>query len=271
MTITRLHLFAAFAIVFLFPMLAFGQVPSQGTEVQLKVMAYNIHHGRGMDNVVDLERIAKVIRDAAPDLVALQEVDYKTARTNGVDQAAELGRLTGMHHLFLRQIDFEGGEYGQAILSKYPISDSNIHWLPGTPERERRIAAIGKIETPQPILFGSTHLHHAKEEFRNQQAEEINRIAKKSNLPILLLGDFNAYPESQCIAILEKEWHSVTPSSEANSSGSKLWTFPADDPKRQIDYIFGYPKNRWKSESFRAIDEAMASDHRPIVAVVKLQ
>lgn len=62
----------------------------------LRVLTYNIHHGEGTDGVLDLERIAGVIKGASPDLVALQEVDVGAERTGGVDQAGELGRLTGM-------------------------------------------------------------------------------------------------------------------------------------------------------------------------------
>ena len=111
---------------------------------QLRALSYNIHHGRGGDDQVDLERTAKVINDCHPDLVALQEVDCRTQRTGGIDQTAELAKLTGLHAQFARQIDFEGGQYGQALLSRWPLSDLQIHWLPGEPERER-----GRIETLQ--------------------------------------------------------------------------------------------------------------------------
>lgn len=99
-----------------------GQEPVSS---RLRVLSYNIHHGRGIDDQVDLERLAKVINDCQPDLVALQEVDNGTQRTNGVDQTAELARLTGLHAQFARQIDFEGGQYGQALLSLAAIGSTN--------------------------------------------------------------------------------------------------------------------------------------------------
>ena len=71
----------------------------------LTVLSYNVHHGRGADNKIDLGRIAKVIKDSGADLVALQEVDKLTSRANGVDQAKELGKLTGMHAVFGKAID----------------------------------------------------------------------------------------------------------------------------------------------------------------------
>src|SRR5690606_14987157 len=89
--------------------------------LRVRVMAYNIHHCLGIDGELDVERIAGVINAANPDLVTLQEVDNRTERSDRVDQAAELGRLTGMHARFGRAIDHQGGEYGQAILSRWPI------------------------------------------------------------------------------------------------------------------------------------------------------
>jgi endonuclease/exonuclease/phosphatase family metal-dependent hydrolase len=77
---------------------------AEPTTVQVRVLSYNIHHGAGTDGELDLPRIANVIRRLKPDLVALQEVDKKTQRSRGVDQAAELGRLTGMHAVFGKAI-----------------------------------------------------------------------------------------------------------------------------------------------------------------------
>ena len=62
----------------------------------VRVLTYNIHHGEGLDGRIDLPRQAAIMTSAAPDLVALQEVDRGTARAGGVDQLAELARLTGM-------------------------------------------------------------------------------------------------------------------------------------------------------------------------------
>ena len=88
---------------------------------EIRVLTYNIHHGEGVDGKFDLPRIADVIKLASPDLVALQEVDQGTARASGVDQPAELARLTGMKVVFGRNIDFQGGGYGTAVLSRLPV------------------------------------------------------------------------------------------------------------------------------------------------------
>ncbi len=87
---------------------------------QLRILTYNVHHCQGTDGKFDYNRIAKIINDLRPDVVALQEVDRKTNRSSGVDQAAVLAELTGLHHAFDRAIDFDSAQYGLAILSRLP-------------------------------------------------------------------------------------------------------------------------------------------------------
>ncbi|HUG27420.1 MAG TPA: endonuclease/exonuclease/phosphatase family protein, partial [Gemmatimonadales bacterium] len=89
--------------------------------VTLRVVSYNIRHGRGMDGEVNLERTAAVLRQLTPDIVALQEVDNRVTRSGGEDQAAVLGGLLGMEHAFGSFMDYQGGQYGMAILSRHPI------------------------------------------------------------------------------------------------------------------------------------------------------
>lgn len=239
----------------------FGAQPAE--RPRLRVLSYNIHHGEGTDGKVDLPRLAVVIRAAEPDLVALQEVDDRTQRTGGVDQTAELARLTGLHGRFGKQIDFEGGGYGQAILSRFPITDLKIHRLPGVPERERRMAVEARIEINGRIVsFVSTHLHHANETFREQQAAKLTELFGTAPHPVILAGDLNAVPDSKPLAILSAAW---------GLAGAEipLATYPATEPANQIDYVLFRPR-----EQIRVIDatvpgEAIASDHRPLLAVLE--
>ena len=92
----------------------------------LRVMTYNIHVGVGMDKKLDLQRIADVINREQPDLVGLQEVDRGVKRTEGKDEIAELAAMTQMHFEFAPNLDYQGGKYGVAILSRLPI-ESSMH------------------------------------------------------------------------------------------------------------------------------------------------
>jgi endonuclease/exonuclease/phosphatase family metal-dependent hydrolase len=240
-----------------------GSSDEGSSDDDLRILSYNIHHGRGMDGQVDLSRIAQVISACSPDLVALQEVDQGVNRSGNVLQAEKLAELTGLNAEFAKQIEYDGGEYGQAILSRWPISDYEVIWLPGKPDREQRIAAIARIDIPhRPILFATTHLHHNNAEIRLEQTVAINRELATRPLPIILAGDLNAEPSSDPIAEMKKFWTVL-------SSPNDLNTFPSDRPVKQIDYVCFRPQNAFRTISTEVIAESVASDHRPILAVLK--
>src|SRR5687767_689864 len=101
---------------------------AQPSSTVIRVMSYNIHHGEGLDGKLDLERIAKLITDAKADIVGLQEVDRGSERTQKRDLPAELAKLTGMTVQFDKNIPNQGGEYGNAVLTKFPIKRAkNTH------------------------------------------------------------------------------------------------------------------------------------------------
>lgn len=229
----------------------------------LRVLCYNIHHGEGTDGKVDLPRLARVIRAADPDLVALQEVDDKTKRTGGVDQTAELARLTGLHGRFGKAIDYEGGGYGQAILSRFPLSELTVHTLPGEPDREQRVAVEARVTIDgRELSFVTTHLHHQSEPFRVRQAERLNQVFAAARRPVVLAGDLNATPESKPLAVLAGDWTRAT-------AGPALLSFPAGKPAKQIDYVLYRPAERFTTAETRVIDEPIASDHRPVLVILE--
>lgn len=229
----------------------------------LRVLCYNIHHGEGTDGKVDLPRLAKVIRDADPDFVALQEVDRKTKRTGGVDQTAELARLTGLHAKFGKAIDYEGGEYGQAILSRFPLGATTIHTLPGEPAREQRIAfEVRATVDGRELAFVTTHLHHLEAGLRERQAAKLNELFAAAKVPVILAGDLNATPDSKVAELLGANWTIAT-------ADPQLLTYPAAKPTKQIDYVLFRPSAAFRPVSATVIAEAVASDHRPVLAILE--
>ncbi len=233
---------------------------------RLRVLSYNIHHGEGVDGKLDLERIAAVIRGAEPDLVALQEVDRNTARTKHVDQPRQLGRLTGMPVVFGRNIPYEGGEYGNAVLSRRPIKRHENHPLPSLGPGERRGVLEVEIELAdrRPLLFFVTHLdHRMADRERIASAKAINEQVSKSNTSLAILaGDLNDFPQSETLRIFGRAWR--VPQEQP------LPTVPADQPRRQIDFILVRPQQGWKVADVRVLDEPVASDHRPLLATFEL-
>lgn len=235
--------------------------------LRIRVLSYNIHHAEGVDRKLDVERIAGVIRSDAPDIVALQEVDTKVKRTESVDQAAELARLTKMDVVFGANIPLQGGHYGNAVLSRFPITRHKNHLLPNIDKGEQRGVIEAEIKLPeskQPLLFLATHFDFRPDEReRLASAAAINElVAKHPDQPALMAGDLNAPPASKTLQRLESMW---TPAND-----KPMATVPVKEPKTQIDYILFRPQSRWKVIEVKVLDEAIASDHRAIFAVLEL-
>ncbi|HUH32513.1 MAG TPA: endonuclease/exonuclease/phosphatase family protein [Daejeonella sp.] len=235
----------------------------------LKVMSYNIHHANppSKPGFIDLDAIARVIRREKPHLVALQEVDVNTGRSGRLNQAAELARKLRMNFVFAKAIDYDGGEYGLAILSKYPLSETVIHQLPtdSASKGEPRILLTGKINLPggREIRFGNTHLDSETDSLnRHMQINEINRISQKETLPFILAGDLNADPGTGVIRTLDSQFKRTCEPCQ--------FTYPAVNPQKAIDFIAVKSRTRMQIISHRVLNESYASDHLPIAAVLKL-
>ena len=235
-------------------------VPSAG---ELRVVSYNIKHGRGNDNVVDLERTANVIRAQRPDIVGLQEVDDRAKRSGGVAQAAWLGQSLGMHHAFGRFMDFQGGAYGMAILTRLPIVATRSVPLPEG--HEPRIALGVQIRLADGALnIVNVHFDWVRDDaFRFAQAEALTTYLDDLKTPYILLGDFNDLPESRTLALFKAR------AGEARKPGADRFTFSATAPTREIDFIFFAPPATWRTREVTVVDERVASDHRPVVAVLE--
>ena len=222
----------------------------------IRIVAYNIHHGEGMDGQVDLERIAALINDLRPDLVALQEVDHSVERTGFVDQATELGELTGLTATFGEFMRYQGGEYGMAVLSRWPIVATRNHRLPDGAEPRSALAL--RVRSPasgRELEFVGIHLYRTADE-RMAQAQQLADIYRSTQTPVILAGDFNSTPDSEVISLLARSWHFVR-------KGADHFTFPSTLPAREIDFV-AYRPVRFKVLGQRLLDEPVASDHRPL-------
>ena len=232
---------------------------------RLRVLTYNIHHAEGVDRKLDLQRIADTIKQVAPDIVALQEVDKGATRSENVDQPVELARLTGMQVVFGGNIKLQGGDYGNAVLSKLPIKKQQNHALPNVAAGEQRGVLELEIELPGKsgnLRFLATHLDHRSDDAeRLLSAKAINAlVAPAPDQPAILAGDLNAVPESEVLKLFRTVWTGPL---------DKL-TIPVGKPARQIDYVLYKPAGRWKTVEAKVLDEAVASDHRALLVVLEL-
>lgn len=232
----------------------------------LRVLTYNIFHGETLNHDFDLDLIADVIRAASPDLVALQEVDFKTRRVNGRDLVLELGMRTAMAPLFCAAMEYDGGEYGVGILSRYSFISSRCHPLPHSPGHEPRAALEARIRLPagDEVLVVDTHWDHTIEpQDRLFQAQRVNELFGNESVPTILAGDLNDLPDSKPVALFREAWIDAC-------GRDPQPTFPSVAPERRIDYLLVRPPYRWRVLECRVIDERVASDHRPVLAVLEL-
>jgi len=226
---------------------------------EIRMMSWNLHHGVGEDGKLDLERIAARIREQKPDLVVLQEVDNKCRRSASVDQAAELAKLTGLTGAFGKAMDHDGGEYGQAILSKHPLGETTVHRLPGDGEPRIAFEAVVNFKS-QPLRLVSVHLDHQQDARRLKQAETLVKELAASKEPLILAGDFNDVPDSPVMKVFGEALTAV------EKSGPCL-TCPAGEPKVEIDHVF--LRGLKAASPVTVLPEAVASDHRPLVMTVR--
>lgn len=239
----------------------------------LRVLCYNIHHANppSKPGVIDVEAIAKVISQQTPDIVALQEVDIYTNRSGKtLNQASELARLSGMpYYFFAKAIDHDGGEYGVAILSKYPMENMKNTALPtahGT-NGEHRTLAIAQINLPdkKKIIFACTHLDAQKADTnRFLQINRIVEIMQQEKLPVVIAGDLNATPSTRIINRLDEYF--------TRSCLVKCgFTVPVINPFRTIDFIAFRPADKFIVAEHTIIDEQYASDHLPVKVVMQVK
>ena len=218
----------------------------------LKLMSYNIRNAKGMDNVRNVQRIANVIINEMPDVVAIQEIDSMTTRSNQTYVLGEIAERTQMYANYAPAISFQGGKYGIGILSKEKPLSIKTYPLPG--REEERMLMVAEFED---YFFACTHLSLTEED-RLASLDIFKRSAETSNKPFFLAGDLNDTPDSKFIQGLQKDFQVLT--------STKASTYPSTEPKETIDYIAAWkPTNTsFAALSSQVVEEPLASDHRPI-------
>lgn len=229
-----------------------------------RVMTYNIHHGEGLDGKVDLERIAELIRKEKADIVALQEVDKGTERTAKRDFPAEFARLTGMSCIFSNNYHYQGGQYGNATLTRFPVkSATNSLYRMVRPGEQRGLLQVVLDVSGRDLVLMNTHIDYRPDDTeRLANVAELREIIRSyEGTPIILCGDFNDVPNSRTAkAVAEHFIDGWTVAASGNG-----YTIPAAGPTKRIDYIWVSkdaplkPVKMW-------VPESNASDHLPVVA-----
>ena len=232
----------------------------------LRVMTYNIHVGVGMDKKLDLQRIAGVINRERPDLVGLQEVDRGVQRTEGKDEIAELAAMTQLHYAFAPNLDYQGGKYGVAILSRFPIKKTVHRMFENKREAERRGLLLVEVEVDHfPLTFVTTHLDYQFADGRLFETEQLLEHLAGVKGPLILVADLNDVPTGSAYQLVRTKFTDAWVTSGARGDG---FSYPADKPAKRIDHIFASHGVRAKKAW---VVETLASDHVPVVAEFEIE
>ena len=246
-------------------------------ESTLRVMTYNIHGCGGMDGKVSTGRIARVIAQYEPDIIALQEC-YGAKR--GEQARAIASELKDVYH-FPGALSVLQDDYGNAILSVHPMRQIHAGRLPTLAGRlptlagrpiEIRGAQWARVDVQGTGLqFINTHLGLFTLE-RQKQAEALMGpewlAGEACDGPVILCGDFNAFPSSTVYRTLTGRLHEAQDNAEGHRTRN---TFPGRYPVSRIDHIFCSGEFKTlKVEVPRTHLTRLASDHLPIIAEISI-
>lgn len=236
------------------------------SDLKIRAASYNIRHGAGTDDKLDLERTAKTMAAFKADIIGLQEVDLNCKRSGSVNQPRELGRKLNMHAAFGAFMDYDGGQYGMAILSRYPLVNTQSIRLPNGNEPRVALQAEVRLPNGESLVVVNVHFDWVDDDkFRFAQASFLADHLKKLDKPYILLGDFNDQPGSRTIKLFQSL------AVEADKPEKNRLTFSSIKPEVEIDFIFAAPAARWRVGRSKVLDVPVVSDHRPIVTDLVLR
>lgn len=243
---------------------------SQQKTASLKIMSYNIRHGAGIDEVLDLSRAAGIISAVAPDLCGLQEIDHYCARTDSVNQTGYLAQQTNMTGTFGKFMDYQGGQYGMATLSGKPLISTKVLELPDG-IYEPRVAIIQEVEIAEDLnlLFVNVHFDWIGgpkgDSSRLNQATALLEYLNTIEKPVIITGDFNCTPNSPAMRYFYDHGFEFAP------KGPDSLSFQGNN-KAEIDHVIYRSTDREKVvlKNILLLDEPIISDHRPLVAELEV-
>lgn len=225
----------------------------------VRVLTWNIHGAVGRNPRFDLARVVELIDRWDPHVVALQEVDSRRDKAAGINPFEFLQRELGEHGIGAKSITTADGDYGQMLISRWPMTGTTIHDL-SYQEREPRRAIESTIETPLGKLrFVATHLGLSLHE-RRAQTHRLVEIAGKGPETAVMAGDFNDW---LWVGSVRAALSRVLP------ARTHLRTFPSSRPMLKLDRIFCRPHDALVA-SFTDREARRVSDHLPVIADVRV-
>ena len=226
----------------------------------MKIMTYNVQSGRDAWGQLHLDGCCETINKVAPDLCGLNEIRVGCSDSENLDQAAYIAEKTGMKGFFAKAIPLGDGDYGIALLSRYPVREFAVHPVPDVPQEERekgyyenRVIYRAVVETDEGALavYGS-HFGLTRPE-RRYAVKMLKELLKSETLPTVFMGDLNMTPDNELIGEIRAQLTDLTkPIPDYTAHTLNL--------KETIDYIF---VKGLRAAPAQAV-YSFASDHLPI-------
>lgn len=277
-----------------------ASIPRRDATQTLRIISFNIQHGTpaegwtkelgrmshrgfrpGAGEVASTLGLALAqLRRLDPDILLLQEVDKKQARSGGTHQAEAIASGLGMRHWRVgaafaghaaglrrrplsRALRFERG-YGLAICSRFPLVGLETIALPRMPRtgkrpcaqlwRTRRVLMVARVQTPWgPVAIGNTHLETNREAAGDQAVLSWEKVCELDAGTAILAGDFNLSPEQVAAAFRRERPEGGLPRTSASALA-----FPASDPRHRIDQLYA---EGWRLEREPEAIRLAISDH----------
>ena len=234
---------------FAFPLLCTAQ------ETTLRVMSMHMQFAKGSDGRVDLPRIAAVLKQGNADIIALQGVDRGTKRVKKTDQARLLAAELKMNYVFAKTQSEDGGETGNAILSRFPIGPHKMLGLPNAGNHLRAVLVavikVGKGRNAKEIRFASTALGGG-DSGQLRQMEKLNDyfFIEGEDTPVIIGAHFYVTRMSKPIEEMRKRWVDsfdvVQWESAEGSEGNEKREMLEGPVEKRVNYIFFRSKDSIK-------------------------
>lgn len=246
-------------------------IKGEASDREVSLLTYNIQVGKSIQRKEsNVENAAALIRSIGAETVVLNEVDFYTERTGKIDQPKIIAEAGNYHYCFGVAFLFSNGEYGNVVMSKYPLERVALLRM-GDDGNESRSATLVKVLAPEPYYVLGTHFlatdGEESEAIRMASIDRIVEYIEKHNLsPVVLMGDLNTPPDSPSINYLREKGFFVT-----NDLVPGEVSFPADDPNILLDYIAIYPANAAECLDHYVVEDDHTSDHRPVYSRVRFR
>ena len=231
----------------------------------MKIMTFNTQHCRNfVTGKIDFEVMAEAIRKEAPEIVGLNEMRDGDMPMHFDRQCKILAELTGLeNYYFAKALEFKEGDYGNGLITKHKIISAETIHVPDPNPRgydgyyEHRVLLKAKLENGLTVLV--IHFGLNPDEAENAVATVIENIASEK---CILMGDFNVEPNNELLTPIREKMKDTSLGFCENKK-----SFPSDNPRIKIDYIF--VSNDIEVVSADILD-IIASDHRPHIAEVNV-